>query len=57
MLPSRTIALAEAAEVLGMSRGEFSVVLRIMSFQYSYLDDGEAAEEVEIREKLKKCTR
>lgn len=54
LLASRTITLAKAAEVLGMSRLEFSAVLDTMGFRYSYLDEEEAQEEVNISRKLKK---
>lgn len=47
LLASRTITLAKAAEVLGMSRLEFSAVLRSIGFKYSYLDEDEARKEVE----------
>jgi predicted HTH domain antitoxin len=48
LLASRTITLAKAAEVLGMSRLEFSAVLRTIGFEYSYLDEEEAGKEVEF---------
>jgi len=55
LLASRTITLAKAAEVLGMSRLEFSAVLRTIGFKYSYLDEEEARKEVEaVKELMKK---
>ena len=47
LLASRTITLAKAADVLGMSRLEFSAVLRSIGFKYSYLDEEEARKEVD----------
>jgi len=52
LLASRTVTLAKAAEVLGMSRVEFSAVLRSIGFRYSYLD--EALEEVDASKELLK---
>jgi len=54
LVASRTISLAKAAEVLGMSRFEFSAVLRSIGFSYSYLDEDEAREEVGFSKKLVK---
>jgi len=57
LLASRTITLAKAAEVLGMSRLEFSAVLRTIGFKYSYLDEEEALKEVGAGKKLIKKRR
>lgn len=46
LLASRTVTLGKAAEVLGMSRVEFSAVLRSIGFKDSYLDDEELTKEV-----------
>lgn len=54
LLASRTITLGKAAEVLGMSRLEFSVVLRTIGFKYSYLDEEEARKEVDAGKGLLK---
>jgi predicted HTH domain antitoxin len=55
LLASSTVSLAKAAEILGMSRFEFSAVLRSIGFRYSYLDDDEALKEVDAsKEFLKK---
>lgn len=54
LLASRTVTLAKAAEVLGMSRVEFSAVLRSISFRYSYLDEDEALKEVDASKELLK---
>lgn len=45
LLASRTVTLDKAAEVLGMSRSEFSAVLKTIGFKYSYLDDEELQKE------------
>jgi len=52
LLASRSITLARAAELSGMSRLEFSAVLRSMGFKYSYLDEGEALKELGAAEEL-----
>ena len=57
LLVTRAITLAKAAEVLGMSRLEFSAVLRTIGFKYSYLDEEEAIKEVEAAEELMKKRR
>ena len=57
LLASRTITLAKAAEVLGMSRLEFSAVLRTIGFRYSYLDEEEACKEMKAAEELMKKRR
>ena len=44
----------EVAEVLGMSRLEFSAVLRTIGFKYSYLDEEEARKEVDAGKGLLK---
>lgn len=54
LLASRTVTLAKAAEVLGMSRVEFSAVLRSVGFKYSYLDEDEVRRELESVKKLVK---
>ena len=54
LLASRTVTLAKAAEVLGMSRVEFSAVLRSIDFRYSYLDEDEALKEVDASKELLK---
>jgi len=46
LLASRTITLAKAAELLGMSRLEFSALLRSIGFEYSYLNEDEVRKEV-----------
>ena len=57
LLASRTITLGKAAEVLGMSRAEFSAVLRSIGFKYSYLDHEELAKEVVLGKDLLKKKR
>lgn len=52
LLASRSITLAKAAELSGMSRLEFSAVLRSVGFKYSYLDEGEALKELGVAEEL-----
>jgi len=47
LLASRSVTLAKAAELVGMSRSEFSAVLRSVGFRYSYLDEDEALEEID----------
>lgn len=54
LLASRSITLAKAAELSGMSRLEFSALLRSIGFKYSYLDEGEAAKESGAAEELVK---
>ena len=54
LLAFRTVTLAKAAEVFGMSRVEFSAVLRSIGFRYSYLDEDEALEEVDASKELLK---
>lgn len=54
LLASRTISLAKASEVLGMSRLEFSAVLRSIGFKYSYLDEEEAKMELDVSKALGK---
>jgi len=46
LLASRTVTLDKAAEVLGMSRTEFSAVLKTIGFKYSYLDKEEIKKEI-----------
>jgi len=52
LLASRSITLAKAAELSGMSRLELGAVLRSIGFKYSYLDEGEALEELGAAEEL-----
>lgn len=52
LLASRSITLAKAAELSGMSRLEFSAVLRTIGFNYSYLDGDEALKEAGAAEEL-----
>lgn len=52
LLASRSVTLAKAAELSGMSRLEFSAVLRTIGFNYSYLDGDEALKEVGAAEEL-----
>jgi len=54
LLASRTITLAKAAELLGMSRLELSAVLRSISFRYSYLNEDEALKEAGSARDLRK---
>ena len=46
LLASRSVSLAKAAELVGMSRSEFSALLRGVGFRYSYLDEDEALKEI-----------
>ena len=60
LLASRTVTLDKAAEVLGMSRAEFSAVLRTIGFKYSYLDEEELQKEANSSKKFlkkKRCSR
>ena len=52
LLASRSITMARAAELSGMSRLEFSAVLRSIGFKYSYLDEDEALKELGVVEEL-----
>jgi len=52
LLASRSVTLAKAAELSGMSRLEFSAVLRTIGFNYSYLDGDEALKEAGAAEEL-----
>ena len=54
MLYSRQISLSKAAEWLNMDRDEFSVILKNMNLEYSYLTEDEAAKESEAAEALAK---
>jgi predicted HTH domain antitoxin len=58
LLASRTVTLAKAAEILGMSRSEFSGLLKTIGFQYSYLDEKESREEAKASKRLlkKRCS-
>lgn len=57
LLASRTVTLAKAAEVMGMTRQEFSALLRTVGFNYSYLDEAELKKELEASKKVlkKRC--
>lgn len=57
LLASRTVSLAKAAEIMGMSRSEFSALLRTIGFKYSYLDEEELKAEVKASKSLlkKRC--
>jgi predicted HTH domain antitoxin len=57
LLASRTVTLDKAAEILGMSRTEFSAVLRTIDFKYSYLDEDELQKEVTSSKKFLKKKR
>lgn len=57
LLASRTVTLAKAAEVLGMSRQEFSAILRSIGFKYSYLDEEDLQKEVDTAKDLLKKKR
>lgn len=57
LLASRTVTLEKAAEVLGMSRVEFSAVLRTIGFKYSYLDQEELRKEANSSKKFTKKKR
>jgi predicted HTH domain antitoxin len=46
LLASRTITLAKASEILGLSRSESSAILRTIGFTYEYLDEEEAEKEL-----------
>ncbi len=52
LLVTRSISLAKGAELLDMSREEFSIVLRSIGVPYSYLDEDEAAREIEAAKSL-----
>ncbi|MEM0161945.1 MAG: UPF0175 family protein [Thermoproteota archaeon] len=54
LLASRTITLAKASEVLGLSRSELSAILRTIGFKYEYLDEEEARREVAAGKELMK---
>lgn len=45
LLASRTVTLSKAAEILGISRSEFSSMLKTIGFKYSYLDEDELQKE------------
>lgn len=57
LLASRTVTLAKAAEVMGMTRQEFSALLRTVGFNYSYSDEAELKKELEASKKVlkKRC--
>jgi predicted HTH domain antitoxin len=57
LLASRTITLDKAAEVLDMSRAEFSAVLRTIGFKYNYLDEQELQKEADASKNLLKKKR
>ncbi len=48
LLFTRQITLAKAAELLEMTRGDFSRVLKLMGLKYSYLSE----EEIELEKKI-----
>lgn len=48
MLFTRQITLAKAAELLEMTRDDFSRVLKLMGLEYSYLSE----EEIELEKKI-----
>jgi predicted HTH domain antitoxin len=48
LLFTRQITLAKAAELLEMTRGDFSRVLKLMGLEYSYLSE----EEIELEKKI-----
>lgn len=54
LLTSRTVTLAKAAEVAGLSRIEFSSVLKALGVEFSYLDEEEAKLEAEAAKSLAK---
>ncbi len=58
LLASRTVTFGKAAEILGMSRSEFSALLKTIGFKYSYLDEKELREEVKASKGLlkKRCS-
>ena len=58
LLASRTVSLSKAAEVMGMSRLEFSAVLKTIGFKYSYLDEEELKKEAKASKGLlkKRCS-
>jgi len=52
MLYSRQITLSKAAELLNMDRDEFSVILKNMNPEYSYLTEDEAEKELKTAKAL-----
>ncbi len=54
LLASRTVTLAKAAEVMGMSRPEFSALLRTVGFKYTFLDEAELQKELQASKNLLK---
>jgi predicted HTH domain antitoxin len=54
LLASRTVTLAKAAEILGVSRLEFSSLLKTIGFKYSYVDEKESREEAKASKSLLK---
>jgi predicted HTH domain antitoxin len=58
LLASRTVTLAKAAEILGISRSEFSGLLKTINFKYSYMDESESKKEVTASKSLikKRCS-
>lgn len=52
LLFTRQITLAKAAEILGMSREEFSKILERMGLEYSYLSVKEAQKERKASDRL-----
>lgn len=57
MLYSRQITLSKASELLNMDRDEFSMILKNMNLEYSYLTEDEVKKELKsakiLKEKLK----
>ncbi len=52
LLFTRQITLAKAAELLEMTRDDFSTVLKLMGLEYSYLNEEEIEQEKKISETL-----
>jgi len=56
LLASKTITLGKATELLEISRVEFSLLLRAIGFEYSYLDEVELQKEVAASKDFLKCS-
>lgn len=52
LLFSRQVTLSKAAELLNMDRDEFSVILKNMGLNYSYLTENEAEKELKAAKTL-----
>jgi predicted HTH domain antitoxin len=52
LLFTRQITLAKAAEILEMTRDDFSRVLKLMGLEYSYLNEEEIEREKKVSETL-----